>query len=239
MSDGGLYPHSYAQSIALALAALVLWGSWASLEQLAAVRWQLFFIYFALGVAASAIALVGLLGPSPLFASDAEEGVGVVSLGLSLAAGPCAAAGYGLLMLSLATVGLTLTFPVVMGIEMLGGTSAMYLLDPAQVGEAAARRRRRRRRRRRPNDPSNDRTRERKKRKSARYHAEEVVHLGRLAPTLHVETRAVGVGRRTVCRPSAPPPAPHTHTAPPTAPLARTRTAPDRTPCGRDGPLGE
>ena len=36
-------------------------------------------------------------------------------------------------MRSLATVGLTLTFPVAIGIEMLGGTSVMYALDPAQV----------------------------------------------------------------------------------------------------------
>ena len=35
-------------------------------------------------------------------------------------------------MRSLATVGLTLTFPVVMGIEMVGGTSVMYALEPAQ-----------------------------------------------------------------------------------------------------------
>ena len=84
------YPSSEDASLALAFTALFLWGSWASLEKVAQpMRWQIFFVHFASGVALSAVLLVGLLGPSPLFAGSATP----LATALSLIAGPCCGLG--------------------------------------------------------------------------------------------------------------------------------------------------
>ena len=53
-------------------------------------------------------------------------------LALSAISGAAASLGYMLMMTAIELVGVTITFPIVMGIEMIAGTTILYLVDPKQ-----------------------------------------------------------------------------------------------------------
>ena len=106
----------------LCLTALVLWGSIGTLAKASGVRWSAFFKAYSVGVGASALVL------AVANAADVRAITGGAAV-YGVFAGLCGCGGSMCFLSSIEMVGVTLSYPVVMGIEMTWGTFLLYLLD--------------------------------------------------------------------------------------------------------------
>lgn len=106
----------------LCLTALVLWGSIGTLAKASGVQWSAFFKAYSVGVGASALVL------AVANAADLRAITGGAAV-YGVFAGLCGCGGSMCFLSSIEMVGVTLSYPVVMGIEMTWGTFLLYLLD--------------------------------------------------------------------------------------------------------------
>ena len=108
----------------LCLTALCLWGSIGTLAKASAVQWSLFFKAYSVGVGASAMVLAVAAAPE-VRAIGGHRGAAFYGI----FGGLCGCGGSMCFLSSIEMVGVTLSYPVVMGIEMTLGTFLLYLLD--------------------------------------------------------------------------------------------------------------
>lgn len=108
----------------LCLTALVLWGSIGTLAKASGVQWSAFFKAYSVGVGASALVLA-VANAADVRALGGHRGAAFYGV----FAGLCGCGGSMCFLSSIEMVGVTLSYPVVMGIEMTWGTFLLYLLD--------------------------------------------------------------------------------------------------------------
>ena len=108
----------------LCLTALCLWGSIGTLAKASAVQWSLFFKAYSVGVGATALVLAVAAAPE-VRAIGGHRGATFYGI----FGGLCGCGGSMCFLSSIEMVSVTLSYPVVMGIEMTLGTFLLYLLD--------------------------------------------------------------------------------------------------------------
>lgn len=115
----------------LTVMTLLLWGSIGTLAKASRVKWATFYTWYAVGIVAAGALLA------------ASRDMGVVFLGLraasalaiscGVAAGVCGCVGSMCFLSAIELVGVTLSYPVVMGLEMTVGTTLLYLVDSSTL----------------------------------------------------------------------------------------------------------
>jgi glucose uptake protein len=134
-----LLPESFPTALAMMLAAMVCWGSWPSARRLAAPAWPLeyFQLDCSLGVVLAVVAAAAAFGMccgTPDVLSNLA-GAGGLALACALTSGVAVGFGNYLLMVGIARVGMTLAFPVSVGLSLVVSTAGSYAIRPA--GDAA------------------------------------------------------------------------------------------------------
>jgi glucose uptake protein GlcU len=119
-------PGSEGVALSLAILAMVAWGSWANLLKLnaGATRFEFFFLDYQAGALVSAVILTLCLGTAGF--STGLTGGRVLA---ALLAGAINTLGTLLVMASVELSGMTIVFPIVVGIEMAIGTTMLWLIE--------------------------------------------------------------------------------------------------------------
>ena len=119
-------PESDSTAIGLSLFAMVAWGSWANLLKLnsGVTRFEFFFLDYQLGAFLVSLLLTLLLGTGGF-----SEGLSVGRFFAAVVAGIVNTLGTLLVMASVELSGMTVVFPVVVGIEMIIGTTFLWLIE--------------------------------------------------------------------------------------------------------------
>jgi glucose uptake protein GlcU len=119
-------PGSDASAVIFGLLALISWGSWANLLKLnqGVTRFEFFFLDYQAGACAASILLAILLGTGGF-----SDGMTVGRFFAAMVAGVVNTLGTLLVMASVELSGMTVVFPVVVGIEMTIGTSLLWLIE--------------------------------------------------------------------------------------------------------------
>ncbi len=124
---------STAGALALMLFSMLCWGSWANTYKLAgSVRFELFYWDYALGLAATAIAIAWIGGAGPEDARAFPHGLLVAApahLLQAVAAGVVFHPANLLLVAAIALAGLAVAFPVGIGTALVVGTALTFLVD--------------------------------------------------------------------------------------------------------------
>lgn len=115
----------------LTIVTLLLWGSIGTLAKASKVKWATFYSYYACGIVVAASLLGASLDFATVFA-EARRASGGALFYASLA-GVCGCVGSMLFLSSIELIGVTLSYPVVMGLEMTLGTVLLYLADPQDL----------------------------------------------------------------------------------------------------------
>lgn len=116
---------------ALTIMALMLWGSIGTLAKASRVKWASFYRWYAAGIVAAG----ALLAASRDFGvvAAALRDATVVAIACGCAAGVCGCVGSMLFLSAIELVGVTLSYPVVLGVEMTVGTTLLYFVDTASL----------------------------------------------------------------------------------------------------------
>ena len=119
-------PDSEGVALFLGLLAMVAWGSWANLLKLnaGATRFEFFFLDYQAGALSTAAVLALVLG-LPGFST----GLTGARVGAALLAGAINTVGTLLVMAAVELAGMTVVFPIVVGIEMAIGTTMLWLVE--------------------------------------------------------------------------------------------------------------
>ena len=119
-------PDSQVLAVFLGIFAMAAWGSWANLLKLnnGATRFEFFFLDYQAGSFLIAIFLVLFLG-LPGFST----GLTWSTIFAAFAAGALNTLGTLLVMASVELSGMTIVFPIVVGIEMAIGTTLLWLIE--------------------------------------------------------------------------------------------------------------
>ncbi len=128
-----LLPETFAAALAMMLGSTFCWGSWTNLSRLAR-RWRVEFFHhdwaWGMFLAAVAAALTaGLFFGRPNFL-DNLSAAGGDAIAWALAGGACLNVGNFLLVAGIARVGMTVAFPVAVGLSLVVGTVLSYLVHP-------------------------------------------------------------------------------------------------------------
>lgn len=128
-----LLPETFAAALAMMLGSMICWGSWTNLWRLAR-RWRIEFFHYdwawGMFLAAALAALTGgLLFGRPHFL-DNLRAAGGDAMAWAMAGGACLNVGNFLLMAGIARVGMTVAFPVAVGLSLVVSTVLSYLVHP-------------------------------------------------------------------------------------------------------------
>ena len=119
-------PQSDGFAIFLGFLAMVAWGSWANLLKLnqGSTRFEFFFLDYQAGAFAASLILTLLLGTGGF-----SQGLTFGRVLAAIIAGIVNTLGTLLVMASVELSGMTVVFPVVVGIEMTIGTTLLWLIE--------------------------------------------------------------------------------------------------------------
>jgi glucose uptake protein len=132
-------PDTYAIALLLAVLSLVCWGSWANSYKLGRWRFELYYWDYALGALLAAIVAAFTLGSLGfefgggdgfMFRDDLMR-AGKRSIAYGLAAGAIFNFGNLLLVAATAVAGMSVAFPVGIGLALIVGVVCNYILKPA------------------------------------------------------------------------------------------------------------
>jgi glucose uptake protein len=127
--------HSYPLAVALCVVTMLCWGSWANTQKLATREWrfQLFYWDYAIGVLLLALVLAFTLGSAGTsgrgFLADLRQ-ADSRALGSALVGGIVFNLSNILLVAAIDIAGLTVAFPVGVGLALVIGVVTNYLASP-------------------------------------------------------------------------------------------------------------
>lgn len=119
-------PASQAEAIGLMLVSLFCWGSWANAYKFAGCRFELFYFDYCAGNFIAATILVLVLGHDELWTLLELPWS---TIGYAVAAAPLYTTGSMLLVAGVELAGIVIAFPVVIGIEMIAGTTILWAIE--------------------------------------------------------------------------------------------------------------
>ena len=119
-------PASQAEAIGLMLISLFCWGSWANAYKFAGCRFELFYVDYCLGNFVAATVLVLVLGHDEL---STLQDLPWSTIGYAIGAAPLYTTGSTLLVAGVELAGIVIAFPVVIGIEMIAGTTILWAIE--------------------------------------------------------------------------------------------------------------
>jgi glucose uptake protein len=126
---------SYGVAVIFCVVTMLCWGSWANTQKLAGKRWrfELFYWDYVLGVLLMALIFAFTMGSSGeqgrSFLADLRQADGS-NLGLALAGGAVFNIANILLVAAIAVAGMSVAFPVGIGIALVEGVVINYLSSP-------------------------------------------------------------------------------------------------------------
>ena len=123
----GYTPATSEEAVALMLLSLACWGSWGNATKLWPTRFELFYPDYALGNFLAAVALTLSLGWDEL-----DFNVPPAALLAAAGAAPLYTVGSLLLVAAVELSGMVVAFPVVVGIEMLVGSTLLWVLERSE-----------------------------------------------------------------------------------------------------------
>jgi glucose uptake protein len=129
-----ILPSTYSTAIMLTVIAIVCWGSWANTFKLTK-RWrfELFYFDYAWGIIIAALVIAFTFGSmgNELSFQDNLLITGKRHLALALVAGGVFNLGNMLLVAAISIAGLTVAFPIGLGLALVVGLTGSYILHPA------------------------------------------------------------------------------------------------------------
>src|SRR5579884_1153118 len=131
-----ILPGSYLFSILLLVLTLLGWGLWANMFKLAGSKWrfELFYFDFAIGVAIAALIAAltfGSLGWDGFAFTDSLQMAGKRQDLFAFLAGGIFNLGNMLLLAAVSVAGMTVAFPIVMGLGLIVASIWSYFADSA------------------------------------------------------------------------------------------------------------
>jgi Putative glucose uptake permease len=128
-----ILPTTYAAALLLAILTMICWGSWANTFKLTKKwRFELFYFDFSIGVLLAAVVAAytfGSMGDDLSF-GDNMMITGKRQIGLALLAGMIFNLANMLLVAAISLAGLSVAFPVAIGLAMVIGVAANYIINP-------------------------------------------------------------------------------------------------------------
>eukprot|EP01051_Picozoa_sp_SAG22_P001031 SAG22_NODE_35_length_27276_cov_20.395849_19_plen_361_part_00 len=128
-------PSSFGEALPLAVLSLVCWGSWSNSAKKSGeekVPFPHFYIDYAFGIFASAVAAWVVLGGAQLDSGFAGEPVQLHRVLAGLAAGTIFNIANVLMVHGINLAGLSVAFPLAIGTSLVLGTLLIYLVDTGQ-----------------------------------------------------------------------------------------------------------
>lgn len=136
-------PDDFQTALPLVILSLVCWGSWANVNKFSTLPFPFFYAYYALSLLASTTLFGLILGNETLFPShqgDKEDFIGNIlhiadweHIWLGLASGTVFNAANVLLVIGIELVGLSIAFPIGIGLSLVMGTVLTWLIEPAST----------------------------------------------------------------------------------------------------------
>jgi glucose uptake protein len=127
-------PNTYISALLLTILSMICWGSWANTQKLAGKwRFELFYYDYAFGVLVAAVIAaftLGSMNSAELSFFDNLLIAGYRKMAFAVAAGVIFNLANMLLVAAIALSGLAVAFPVGIGLAMVIGVIANYLLNP-------------------------------------------------------------------------------------------------------------
>lgn len=118
----------FVTSTLLCALTLSLWGSIGTLAKLSRVKWVIFYFYYSIGLTVAALAL--WLGTGSWKLSFNLMVAPTLDVTCGILAGCCGCVGSMCFMSSIELIGVTISYPLVMGLEMSIGTALIYVVSP-------------------------------------------------------------------------------------------------------------
>jgi glucose uptake protein len=130
-----LIPETYQTALFLMILSAVFWGSWANTQKLAGPKWrfELFYIDYALGVFLSAILFcftIGSINQADITFTDSLIGISFRKVAIAVLAGVIFNVANVLLVAAISLAGLSVAFPVGIGLATVIGVVWSYFLNP-------------------------------------------------------------------------------------------------------------
>jgi glucose uptake protein len=129
-----ILPHTNTAALLLMILGLLCWGSWANTYKLGRGRFELFYFDFAFGLLLVSLVFAwtaGSTGYDGFTFMDDVLNAGKHQLLYGFGAGVVFNFGNMLLTASLAVAGMSLAFPVGLGVALIVGAGLNYLVEPA------------------------------------------------------------------------------------------------------------
>lgn len=127
-------PETYATALLLTILTMICWGSWANTQKMAGKwRFELFYLDYALGVvlcAVIAMLTLGSLNPKEITAVDSIALAGYRKIAFGLGGGIIFNLANMLLVAAISIAGLSVAFPVGIGLALVIGVVWSYILNP-------------------------------------------------------------------------------------------------------------
>jgi glucose uptake protein len=141
-----MIPDTYTSTLALTILSMLCWGSWANTTKLAkGCRFELFYFDYAIGVfvtttvAALTFGMVDINVPGYqgqlLVFLDNLQNTGKSNIGFAVLGGAVFNLANMLLVAAIAVAGMSVAFPIAIGLALIGGVIMNYIIHPA--GNAA------------------------------------------------------------------------------------------------------
>ncbi len=129
-----MLPHTYLSALLLTILSMICWGSWANTQKLTGKwRFELFYFDYASGVLLAAIVAAltfGSLGFDGFLFLDDLARAGTRNIVYGAAAGVIFNLANMLLVAAIAVAGMSVAFPVGIGLAMLIGVIGNYIVKP-------------------------------------------------------------------------------------------------------------
>lgn len=135
-------PTTYAVAFSMMFLTMICWGTWANMQKIAKWRFELFYWDYSFGVLGLMLVFaftLGSLGSSGAPFLDNLAHADAKSWLLALASGIIFNVANFLLVAAIAIAGMSVAFPVGIGIALVTGTALSYALTPSgHLGEISA-----------------------------------------------------------------------------------------------------
>lgn len=129
-----ILPHSYAAALLLTILSMICWGSWANTQKLAGKwRFELYYFDYAFGLMLAAIVAAftfGSLGFDGFLFMDDLARAGRRNMAYGFGAGVIFNLANMLLVAAIAVAGMSVAFPVAIGLAMVLGVVGNYIVNP-------------------------------------------------------------------------------------------------------------
>lgn len=130
-----ILPTTYGAALMLSLFTMLCWGSWANTQKLAGSKWrfELFYADYSLGVFLCALVAAftfGTLNEKEITFVDSFAGIALRKIGWALAGGIIFNVANVLLVAAIAISGMSVAFPIAIGLALIIGVVWNYFLNP-------------------------------------------------------------------------------------------------------------